>query len=320
MMKRKTLLRKIANIGLASAFSLLLVSCGEETTHKALGAKLHVVATTTMIGDMAEAVGGERIELTVLMGPGVDPHLYKPRPSDRAALSKADLIFYNGLLLEGQMAALYDQAKERGKPVHAVVAGIPSDKLIGDGEDNSHPDPHVWGDVELWRSALVEVVDAFVDADAANAAEYRARADAYDAQLVALHAWAKVRMAEVPENKRLLVTSHDAFSYFGRAYGFEVLGIQGISTASQAGVADLANTVDLLKKREINAIFTENSVSPDLINAVKRDAGVKVGGELFSDSTGAKGVMETASGETYDVSTYVGMIKHNVNTIVENLK
>ena len=307
-------------MGQIGVITLLLGSCGEESTTKAPGDKLHVVATTTMIGDMVAAVGGDRVELTVLMGPGVDPHLYKPRPSDRAALSNADLIFYNGLLLEGQMAALFDQAKERGKPVHAVVAGISPGKLIGAGDENNHPDPHVWGDVELWRLALVEVVDAFIDADAANAEEYRVRAEAYDAELIALHEWAEERMAEVPANKRLLVTSHDAFSYFGRAYGFEVLGIQGISTASQAGVADVANTVDLLKKRGISAIFTENSVSPDLINAVKRDAGVKVGGELFSDSTGAKGVMETVGGETYDVSTYVGMIKHNVNTIVENLK
>ena len=307
-------------IGLMVVGSFLLGSCGNGEKVATSSDKLNVVATTTMIGDMVQAVGGERIELTVLMGPGVDPHLYKPRPSDRSALSKADLIFYNGLLLEGQMSSLFDQSKERGKPVYAVVGGIPHAKLIGDGEGNDHADPHVWGDVQLWRSALVEVVNAFVDADAANAEEYRARGEAYDAQLAALHEWAKERMAEVPEKKRLLVTSHDAFSYFGRAYGFEVLGIQGISTASQAGVADVANTVDLLKERGINAIFTENSVSPDLINAVKRDAGVEIGGELFSDSTGAKGVMETVGGETYDVSTYVGMIKHNVNTIVEHLK
>jgi len=297
----------------------LFASCGGGSADVGSG-KLQVVATTTMVGDMVRVVGGDAVELTVLMGPGVDPHLYKARPSDGAAISRADLIFYNGLMLEGQLADLFNKASQRGKAVVAVAEAVDKKQLMADPESANHPDPHVWGDVSLWRQSLALVTDELARALPAQADAIRQRGAAYDEQLEQLHQWAAARMAEVPEEHRLLVTSHDAFAYFGRAYGFDVVGIQGISTATQAGMADVANTVDLVKSRGIKAIFTENSVAPGLIESVTRDAGVVVGGELFSDSTGAAGVMESLNGESYDVSTYIGMIKHNVNTIVDNLK
>ncbi|QQL45447.1 metal ABC transporter solute-binding protein, Zn/Mn family [Sulfuriroseicoccus oceanibius] len=313
----RSLMVLVAGVAAVAFFS----SCGggsgasDETS-----GKLQVVATTTMVGDMVRVVGGDAVDLTVLMGPGVDPHLYKARPSDAAAITSADLIFYNGLMLEGQLADLFNKASQRGKAVVAVAEVVDQKELMADPEAENHPDPHVWGDVALWRQSLALVIDELVRALPEQADAIRERGAAYDNELEQLDAWAAARMAEVPEEHRLLVTSHDAFAYFGRAYGFEVVGIQGISTATQAGMADVANTVDLVKSRGIKAIFTENSVAPGLIESVKRDAGVIVGGELFSDSTGAAGVVETAHGESYDVSTYIGMIKHNVNTIVDNLK
>jgi manganese/zinc/iron transport system substrate-binding protein len=278
---------------------------------------LKVVATTTMVADMVKAVGGDAIKLKGLMRPGVDPHLYEPVPSDGIALKEADVVFYSGLFLEGQM---HDRLKGLGEKSHSVTSAIDESNLLKPGNAGGHPDPHVWGDVALWEQCVAVVVNGLSKASPENTEKFRLNGETYKANLADLHQWARARADEVPKEKRILVTSHDAFSYFGRAYGFDVIGLQGISTISEVGSADRVKMVDLIKERGIKAIFVESSVSPAAIKSISADSGAEVGGELFSDALGTPGKMESLGGETYDVGTYVGMIKHNMNTAVEALK
>jgi manganese/zinc/iron transport system substrate-binding protein len=255
-----------------------------------------------------------------LMGPGVDPHLYKPTAADVTRLQSAKVVFYNGLLLEGRMTEMFERLAKRGKKVHAVADAISADKLLKPEGFEGHPDPHIWGDAELWASCVDRVVAALGEVDAPGQSEYAARGKQYKEELTALHSWAKKRVAELPPNSRVLVTSHDAFNYFGRAYGFEVIGVQGISTATEAGLADVAKVGDLIKSRGIKAIFVESSVPRATIERISKDSGAKIGGELFSDALGTPGKMHTRAGETYDEGTYIGMLKHNVLTATEALK
>lgn len=312
MKRRFFLLRTLAPVLLLG----LLTQCNRPSEDDG---KPLVVATTTMVADLVQRIGGDDIRLEALMGPGVDPHLYRSSPSDVTKLNRAKGIFYNGLLLEGRMQDVLERLKKQGKPVFAVTDAIPKEQLLAP-DDEGHPDPHVWGDAELWIHAL-GAVEAGLSEIVPEAAERLAeRAAAYREALVELDRWATERVLAIPENKRKLVTSHDAFSYFGRAYGIEVVGVQGISTASDPSMADRTRMVDFIKQHQIAAIFVESSVSPALIEQIARDAGVRVGGQLFSDAMGQPGDMETAHGETYDLGTYTGMLKHNVNTVVEALK
>lgn len=284
------------------------------------GAPLRVVTTTTMVTDMVKQVGGDRVTVEGLMGPGVDPHLYKPAASDVTKLSRADLIFYSGLMLEGRMADLFAKMARSGKKTYPVTEAIPEKELLEPESFEGHWDPHVWGDPLLWAKCVDVVVTGLSEADPAGRKDYTARGNQLKTELKTLHAWAKQRIDEVPKAGRVLITSHDAFNYFGRAYGIEVVGVQGISTVSEAGLADVAKTVDFIKQRRVKAIFVESSVPPATIQRISRDAGVKVGGELFSDACGTVGEIHRGGGESYDVGTYIGMIKHNVNTVVEALK
>ena len=204
--------------------------------------------------------------------------------------------------------------------VHAVADAIPDDLQLEPEESEGHPDPQIWGDASLWALTVDEVVAGLSAAFPEAADGFQERGAAYKATLTTLHNWARERLATVPEGKRKLVTSHDAFAYFGRAYNIEVVGVQGISTASEPSVADRTRMVDFIKQHQIPAIFVESSVNKTLIEQIGKDANVHVGGELFSDAMGEPGVMESADGETYDVGTYIGMLKHNVNTVVEALK
>ena len=278
--------------------------------------KVRVAATTAMVADVARAVGGDRVQVTGLMGPGVDPHLYKATAADVMKLQQANVIFYNGLLLEGKMQELFGQMARRKKFVYALAEDLPKDRLLEPEALGGHYDPHVWFDVPLWAMTAAKVAEGLSEYDPAGKAVYERNAEAFRKRLQALHDWARNKAEELPKEKRVLVTSHDAFNYFGRAYGFQVVALQGISTVTEAGVADMAKLVDFIKQRKLKAVFVESSVSHATIERISKDAGVKIGGELFSDAMGGPGQMENG----YDLGTYEGMIKHNVNTIVNALK
>jgi len=282
--------------------------------------KMNVVTTTTMVNDMVKEIGGDRVNVVGLMGPGVDPHLYKPASGDVVKLQRAKVIFYSGLMLEGRMTDLFFRMARAGKLVYAVTESIPEKDRLEPPEFAGHWDPHVWGDPILWSNCIVTVVDGLSKADPAGAADYAKRGRAVDASYKAMKAWALKRIAEVPRKHRILLTSHDAFNYFGKAFGFQVVAVQGLSTVTEAGLADIAKTVDFIKQKKIKAIFVESSVNPAAIERVSKDASVKIGGELFSDACGKVGDIHEAHGEKYDVGTFVGMLKHNINTVVDALK
>ncbi len=268
-----------------------------------------------MVSDLVKSVGGDRVAVEGLMGAGVDPHLYKATASDVSKLQQAQVIFYSGLHLEGKMQELFDKLQAQ-KKVFAVTDAIPRERLSKPAEFAGHYDPHVWFEVPLWEMCVETVVKGLSATDPAGAAEYQKRGEELRAKMKDLHQWTLRRVAELPPEKRILITSHDAFNYFGKAYGFQVVGLQGLSTADEAGLADMAKMVDLVKQKNIKAVFVESSVPHNTIERISKDAGVKIGGELFSDAMGTPGQMENG----YDLGTYEGMIKHNADTIVNALK
>lgn len=273
-----------------------------------------IVATTGMIGDMVTQVAGEHATVHTLIGSGIDPHLYKPTRDDVATLMRADVIFYNGLLLEGKMTDVLIKLARSGKLVHAVTELIPQDYLI-DVDGSSHHDPHVWMDVSAWKQATLAVSEALAEFDPPHADAYRSNARRYMDRLEELDGWVREQIASIPPERRVLITAHDAFGYFGRAYGIEVHGIQGISTESEAGLQDIQRLVDLIVSRRIPAVFVETSVADKNVRALVEGArakghSVQIGGELFSDAMGTPGTPQ---------GTYVGMIEHNVRTIVQAL-
>ncbi len=278
--------------------------------------KINVTATTTMVGDLVREIGGDRVALETLMGPGVDPHLYKAAASDVSKLQKAQIIFYSGLLLEGKMQDIFTNLARSKRPVVAVTEVISLDRLLAPPEFAGHHDPHVWFDVTLWKLCLDPVVKALSKVDPTGKESYERRAEETRRKMDELHAWALAKANELPADRRILVTSHDAYNYFGRAYGFQVIGLQGISTVSEAGLADVAKLTDFIRSKGIKAVFVESSVPHNTIERISKDTGVKIGGELFSDAMGTAGQMENG----YDLGTYEGMIKHNLTTIVEGLK
>lgn len=298
--------------------STLLIAALFACTHSF--AKLRVVVSTSQIADIVRNVGGDEVDLTVLMGPGVDPHLYKATARDVISLQRADLILYNGLHLEGRLAETFSKVNKLGRTVVAVAEAVPDEQLLASADYEDAHDPHVWFDPELWVYVIKEVEASLVAADSSNAKLFAERASIYTSKVEALTGWAQQQLDSIPEGQRVLVTSHDAYNYFGQAFGFQVVGVQGVSTASEAGLADIAKTSDFIKERGIPAIFVESSVSPATIERISRDSGAKVGGELFSDALGALGELHSgANGEKYDVGTYLGMFKYNVDTIVRAL-
>jgi manganese/zinc/iron transport system substrate-binding protein len=275
---------------------------------------LSVVATTGMIADVARAVAGDLAAVRGLMGPGVDPHLYRATRTDIAALARADLVLHHGLGLEAQMEPLFADLARRGAVV-AVAEALPRAALRPHDTHAGRFDPHVWMDPRLWSQVAQTIADAIAGLVPGAAGTIAAAAAAYRAELDRLHAYAAGVLGTVPAGARVLVTAHDAFGYFGAAYGFEVMGIQGISTDSEAGLARIRDLVDLLVARRIPAVFVESSVSDRNLRALVEGAaaaghGVRIGGELFSDAMGPEGSYE---------GTYIGMIDHNVTTIASAL-
>ena len=276
---------------------------------------VRVTTTTNFITDTVARIGGDAVEVTGLMGPGVDPHLYRASAGDVAALREADLILYGGLQLEGRMAELLGELAQ-AQPTLAVTDGIPRARLLapapGGGEEY---DPHVWFDVTLWEEVSRTIAGALTDRDPARAGVYAANLDAYLAELAELDAYVTERMASIPPERRLLVTSHDAFEYFGRRYGLQVEGIQGISTAAEATTADVERVAALIAERGVPAVFVESSVPRQTIDALiasaaQRGAAVTVGGELFTDAAGSPGTPE---------GTYAGMLRANADLIAAGL-
>lgn len=275
-----------------------------------------VTATTSMVTDLVKSVGGERVEVQGLMGAGVDPHLYKASASDITKLQRAEVIFYSGLLLEGKLQDTFAKMARVKKHVYPITESIPEKELLEPESFGGHYDPHVWFDPTLWSKCVETVVKGLSEFDPSSKEYFEKRGAVVQASMKELHEWAVKKAAELPQEKRILITSHDAFNYFGRAYGFRVVGLQGISTVEEASLASMTKLVDFVKQQKVKALFVESSVSPTAIKRISQDAGVKVGGELFSDAMGAPGQIENG----YDLGTYEGMIKHNLNTIVEALK
>lgn len=277
---------------------------------------VRVVATTNIIGDLVQQVGGDRVDLTTLMGPGVDPHLYKAREGDVQRMAEADIILYNGLDLEGKMTAIFKQMARRQIITSALADdAVPDSLLIPSADYAGNYDPHVWFDVELWARVARHVGEVLARTDTAHAAVYRSNARAYVQRLDSLDQYVTAQAQRVPEAQRVLITSHDAFSYLGRAYDIAVRGLQGISTASEAGANDVQALADFVAERRIPALFVETSVSPRGIEAVReavraRGFEVHIGGTLYGDALGDAGTPQ---------GTYLGAFRHNIDTIVQGL-
>lgn len=290
-------------------FAAVLMISG--TTGVAVAAdKAKIVATTGMIADAARQIGGDLVEVRALMGPGVDPHAYRQTRSDILAMTKADAVLWHGLYLEAQME---DFMKTLGKKrfVVAVAEQISKDRLRHHDDYENKFDPHVWMDPDIWADVVLAIRDAMIEVLPEKQAELTANADRHIAELKELSAYAKGVLATVPDESRFLITAHDAFNYFGEAYGFEVIGIQGISTQSEAGLHRVSELVNLIVDRKVSAVFVESSVSDRSIRALIEGAAAKgqnveIGGSLFSDAMGSDGSYE---------GTYLGMIDHNTTTI-----
>jgi len=294
----------------ATAAGALGLSLGSATAQD----RLDVVATTGMIADAARNVGGDLVEVKALMGPGVDPHAFRQTRTDIAAMASADLVLWNGLYLEAQMEEFLLELGET-RPVAAVAEAVPGNLLIGSEDYEGRFDPHVWMNPNLWSRVVVEIRDRLSEVHPEGAETFAANAESYLSDLADLARYTTEVLSSVPVESRVVLSAHDAFNYFGNAYGFEVVGIQGISTESEAGLRRIGELVDLLVERDIRAVFVETSVSDRNVRALIEGAAAEgheviVGGELFSDAMGEP--------STYE-GTYIGMIDHNATTIARAL-
>jgi manganese/zinc/iron transport system substrate-binding protein len=310
---------RLHSLLLVLVLGALFISGCDADGNSSASTKPRVVATTTMIGDLVRQIAGDRVDLVVIMPPGVDPHTYKPSTADLGNVQRATLVLFNGLHLEGKMVDLLENdVKDRAV---AVTRSLPQDVLLAwkQGESGAH-DPHVWFDASIWAKAAVTVCEALTRIDPAGREQYTANLAQVESALKSLHEKVKQKLAEVPRERRVLITSHDAYNYFGKAYDVEVFGLQGISTETEAGLTSVNHAVDFILQRKIPAIFVESSVSPKTIQRVQADCRsrgfeVKIGGELYSDAMGVAG--ERAG---YPVETYDGMFRYNVDTIVNALQ
>lgn len=305
--------RLIWTIVFLTVGAAVLAGCGNKTDSASGNEKLTITTTIGMIADVTKEIGEEHVAVTGLMGAGVDPHLYKASQGDIKKLEDADLILYSGLHLEGKMTEIFEKMS-KSRQVVAVTKNIPESKLHT-VQGGAH-DPHVWFDVSLWMSAAETIRDTLIEVDGSHRADYEANAKTYLEKLKELDSYARDQIASIPKEGRVLVTAHDAFGYFGAAYDMEVVGLQGISTASEYGTKDVTKLRDMLVERGIKAVFIESSVPKKSIEAVIEGAKSKghdvvIGGELFSDAMGKEGTEE---------GTYIGMVRHNVDTIVHALK
>jgi len=305
------LFRTLRHLIFCLALLVVAVIAGASTSH---AKQLNVVATTSMIADAARQVAGDRAEVRALMGPGVDPHSYRQTRSDIAAMARADLVLWHGLYLEAQLEEFFGDLGKR-RNVVAVGEAVARDKLLSHADYEGRFDPHVWMDPKLWETVVYAVRDALIATDPEGEATYSANADAHVAEIEKLIDYMTTVTATVPKQSRVLLTAHDAFSYFGRGYDFDVLGIQGISTESEAGLRRVEELVDTIVERKISAVFVESSVPERNVRALiegaeARGQKVTIGGTLYSDAMGDPGTYE---------GTYIGMIDHNATLITRAL-
>jgi len=317
-MKTKLFSKKAKILGAAMlSLALVLSGCasGEPQTKRVSGdpvEKIHIVTTIGQIAEPISVIGGDRVDVQSLMGPGVDPHLYNATQGDIQKLQGSDVVFYSGLHLEGNMTEIFEQIG-KNKPVLAIADAIPKDQLLED--EAKAIDPHVWFDIDLWKLALDSAVEELKAFSPEDAEYFEQNKQDYFTKLDELKAEAKDKISQIPEAQRVIVTAHDAFGYFGRMHGMEVVGLQGLSTEDEIGLSDINGTIDTLLEHNIPAVFIESSINPASINAViegaaKKGLNVKLGGELFSDAMGEEGTTE---------GTYIGMYRHNVETIYHAL-
>lgn len=299
-------------IVILAMLTVSLIGCVGE---KVEDGRFRIVATTTMLADLANVIGGEYVDVTGLMGPGIDPHLYKASAGDVTAMQDADLVVFNGLHLEGKMGEIFQNLESNDRIIVMISEGLSEFDLVSDETSGGH-DPHIWFDVQLWKKATANLYDGMVAMDPEHEHVFKVNYEAYIKELDELDAYVKEQVATVPEELRVLITAHDAFTYFGEAYGFEVRGLQGISTASEAGTSDVKLLADYIVEKKIKAIFIESSVPAKNIEALQEAVEaqgfiVEIGGELYSDSLGTKGS---------DAESYLGTVRSNVDTIVNALK
>lgn len=320
--------------GLLLGLSLLLAGCGDSARPSAASdtaagtaqpssaaepgspqqRPIRAVVTVGMVADLVRQIGGERVEVTQIMGSGVDPHLYKATRDDVRRLMDAEIVFYCGLMLEGRLTDTLKQLQS-SRPVIAVTERIPQSSLLQPDDAGDHWDPHVWMDVAAWSLCVDVIASSLSELDPAGRDTYAGHAAQLKDALVALHQYGRDCIQSIPQQRRLLVTSHDAFNYFGRAYGLEVVGVQGLSTESEAGLQRINELVDLLVERQVAAVFVESSVPRKNImalidGAAARGHQIVIGGELFSDAMGEPGTYE---------GTYVGMLDHNLTRVTQAL-
>lgn len=296
--------------------SLMISACSSDvgdSKSNASGEKINIVTTIAQIADPISVIGGDRVYVQSLMGPGVDPHLYNATQGDIKKLESGDVVFYSGLHLEANMVKVFE---EIGKniPVLAIGESIPEDKLLKD--EGGAIDPHIWFDIDLWKQALDAATEVLKKASKDDADYFEANKKKYFDELDALKKEAQEKLTQIPKEKRVLVTAHDAFGYFGRMHDIQVVGLQGLSTEDEISLSDIDDTIKILVQYKVPAVFVESSVNPASINAViegakKQGLDVKVGGELYSDAMGDAGTVE---------GTYLGMYRHNVNIIYNALR
>lgn len=319
-MKRRLFL---AGAALVAAFGLS--QCGDKEDvaiwDKEKEGAIKVAATTTMVADMVSIIGGDKVDVYGVMGEGIDPHSYEQTPKDTAAFKSADVIFYNGLHLEGKVQDNLEKIAKK-QAVYAVTVKMPKSAIIQPSDEHEkYDDPHVWGDPVLWSQAIDVVVEGLSKEQPDHADEFKKRGDAYRKQLLELDAWAKKRINELPVEKRVLVTSHDAFNYYARAFQFKVESVDGLAPEDTTSVKKVEALVELINDNKIKTIFAESATNNAAVKSLAEKTSAKLSKHhLFADATGKSGEMETVAGETYDLGTYIGMVKHNVNAIVEGLK
>ncbi|MGG3572640.1 zinc ABC transporter substrate-binding protein [Bacillus gobiensis] len=304
----------------AASFAFLIVlcflsACGSSTTSENANDKIRITATIGQIADIANHIGGEHVEVESLMGPGVDPHLYKASQGDIQKLMDADIVFYNGLHLEGKMDEVFEKIS-KDKPAIPAAESIPDNQLLGNKANPGLHDPHVWFSIPRWMFVVDTVEKELSKFQPDLAEEFKKNAESYKQELKELDEYAREQVETIPKESRVLVTAHDAFQYFGEEYDVEVMGLQGLSTDSEYGLKDVQELVNALTERNIKAVFVESSISEKSINAVVEGAKekgheVSIGGELYSDAMGEAGTEE---------GTYAGMFRHNIDTIVSSLK
>lgn len=297
-----------------SLMVVILGGCAKENNTPNESSKPKVVVTTTIIGDVVKNIAGDLVEVEALMGPGVDPHLYKASAGDVQRMSKADMVIYNGLHLEGKMGEVFENIK--GKIIFAANENLPESELLDFETNPGYFDPHVWFDVQIWKGATERIAEGLKELDPENSKIYDENLANYQVELDELDKYVRGRVEELEPEKRILVTAHDAFQYFGNQYGFEVRGLQGISTDAEVGTSDVRSLADFIVDKNIKAIFLESSVPEKNITALQeavksKGFSVEIGGELYSDSTGNPGT---------PAESYIGTVTENIDTIVDALK